>query len=117
MTLLAKDRLNLSIVTPKRCQLFLRHFDVLTARVQTIPLSQFFGQQLEFAFRAPGEFRVRTITFAPAAINVGVAHADIKWVVTDLDLGSFDGWVTHGFAPILQVIDAHADPWLNLRCP
>jgi len=79
MTLLAKDRLNLSIVTPKRCQLFLRDFDVLSAIVQAIPFPQFFSQQLEFALRAPGEFRVGTITLPPAAINVGVADADVKW--------------------------------------
>src|SRR5260370_33148076 len=117
MTLLAKDRLKLSIVTPKRCQLFLRDFDVLSAIVQAIPFPQFFSQQLEFALRAPGEFRVGTITLPPAAINVGVADADVKWIVTDLDLGSFYGWITHGLAPVIQVIHSDADARFNLYFP
>ena len=79
MMLLAQDCLNLCIVPPKCCQLFLRDFDVFSAMLQTIPLAQFFGQQMQFALRAAGEFCVRAITFAPAAIDVGVADADIKW--------------------------------------
>src|SRR6266700_2213519 len=116
MTLLAQDGFNVSVFAPKRCQLFLRHFNVLSTVVQTIPLSQFFGQQLEFAFRTPSEFRVGTITFAPFAVNVGKPDSDIKWVVTDLDLSFFNGWIAHGFTPVIQMIDPDADPRLNLCC-
>src|SRR6266849_597297 len=114
MTLLAQDRLDVSVFPPKGCQLFLRHFDVLAARVQTVPFAQFFGQQLQFAFRTPSEFRVGTITGAPAAINVGISYAHVERVVTHLDPGSFNGWITHGLTPILQVIDSHADTRLHL---
>src|SRR5258707_2180010 len=116
MTLLAKNRFNLSIVTSKRCQLFLRYFDVLSAVVQTVPFPQFFGQQLQFALRTSRKFRVGTITFAPFAVNVGEPDSDIKWVVSHLDLSFFDGWIAHGFTPVIQMIDPDADPRLNLCC-
>src|SRR5260370_11954766 len=99
MALLAEHRLNPCIVSPKRCELFLRHFDVLTACVQTVPLPQFFGEELEFALRASSEFRVRTVTGAPAAINVGKPHADGEPPVTHLTLGSFSVYISHPSPP------------------
>src|SRR6266487_3866761 len=117
MALLAKDSLNIRIFPPKGCQLFLRDFNIFPPILEPVPFAEFFSQQLQFALRTPGKFRVRTITFAPAAINVGVAHTDIKGVESYLDLGSFNGWVTHGLAPVVEVIHACADPRLDLCCP
>src|SRR6266699_6269875 len=114
MALLAKDCLNFGIFPTKGCQVFLRDFDVLSAIVQTVSFPQFFGQQLEFAFRAPGKFGVRTITVSPAAINVGVAHTHVKRAVTHFHLGSLDGWIAHGFTPVVQVMHPYTDSWLNL---
>ncbi len=78
MALLAKDSLNIRIFTPKRCQLFLRDFNIFPPILEPVPFAEFFSQQLEFAFRTPGKFRVRTIPGAPAAINVGIPHADVE---------------------------------------
>src|SRR5438128_10878042 len=117
MALLAKNALDIRILSPEDRQLLLCHLNLLFSILQTIPLTKLCGEELQFTFRTPGEFSGGTIAFPPTAINVGVTNTDIKWVESHLDLGSFDGWVTHGFAPVVQVIHAHTHPWLNFRRP
>src|SRR6266487_227537 len=117
MPLPAKDGLHIRIFPPKGCQLFLRDFNVFSPILEPVPFAKFFSQQLQLALRASGKFGVRTITFAPAAINVGEPDTDIEWVESYLDLGFFNRWVTHGFAPVVQVIHAYPNPRLDLRRP
>src|SRR5260370_509723 len=110
MALLAKNSLDVGILSPEGRQLLLCDLDALFSILEAVPLAQFCGQQLPFTLRTSGEFGVGTITFAPTTINVGVTNTDIKGVEFDFDLGSFDSRVTHGFAPVIQVVHAHADP-------
>src|SRR5712692_8128467 len=117
MALLTKDGLSIRIFTPKGCQLFLRDFNIFPPILEPVSFAEFFGQQLKFALRTPGKFRVRTITFAPAAINVGESLADIERVVSHPHLLAFDGRITHGLAPVVQVTHAHPDPRLDLCRP
>src|SRR6266571_6081599 len=117
MTLLTEDGLDVSVFASKCCQLFLRDLDMLSAIVETVPFAQFFGQLLQFTFRTPGEFRVGTITFAPAASNIRIPNTHIERVVTHLDLGSLNGRVAHGFTPVIEVIHPDADARLNFYRP
>src|SRR5450432_4202413 len=117
MALLAKDTLDIRILSPKYRQLPLTHLNLLFSILQTIQLTKLWSEELQFTLRTSVEFRVRTITFSPTAINVGKAHADVKWVESHLDLGFFNGWVAHGFAPVVQVIHAYTHTWFNLRSP
>src|SRR5260370_720637 len=77
----------------------------------------FFSQQLQFALRASGKFRVRAVAGAPAAINVGIPHTHIEGVVTHLELGSFNARITHGLAPVVQGVHPHSHSWFHLCCP
>lgn len=78
MALLTQDGLDVSVFPPEGCELFLRDFDVLSAIVETVAFAEFLCELLQFAFRTPSEFIVRTITFSPLPINVGISDAHIK---------------------------------------
>src|SRR5712692_3089656 len=114
MALLAKDGLHIRIFTPECCQLFLCDFNVFSPILESVPFAKLFSQQLELTFRTPGKFGVRTITGAPATINVSIPHTHVEWIVAHLDLGYLDSWIAHRFTPVVQVIHAHPDPRLNL---
>ncbi len=66
MALLPKDDLDVSVVAPEGCQLFLRDFDMLSAVVKTVPFAQFFRQLLQFAFRTSGELSTGYRKFVPS---------------------------------------------------
>src|SRR5437667_3427967 len=69
---------------------------------------------MQFSFRASGKLVVGAVTFAPLAAYVGITDAHIKGIVAHLHLCVFNGWVPHGFTPVIQIVHPYPSTWLNL---
>jgi len=78
MALLAQNGLDIGILSPEGRQLLLCDLNALFSILEAVPLAQFCGQELQFAFRAPGEFVVGGHALSPFAVNVGKPHTHIK---------------------------------------
>ena len=59
MALLAKNGLDIGVLSPEGRQLLLRDLDVLFSIVEAVPFAQFCGQELQFTFRTPSKFMCR----------------------------------------------------------
>src|SRR5262249_54442475 len=43
----------------------------------------------------------------------GKAHAHVKWIETHFDLGTLYCCISHGFTPVIQIVDLHSNTWPN----
>src|SRR5213079_3110329 len=114
MALLAQDGFNFCIVSPKRRQLFLRHLCLGSSIRDAVTLAQFFHEELQFTLRTVCQFVSRTVAFSPFTSNIDISHTHIKRIVFYFYLPVFNRWVTHGLAPVIQVVDSHPDARDNL---
>jgi hypothetical protein len=113
--LLAQDDLFCCVLAPEVSKLLLSDFDLLPTILETITLTQFGGQKLQFPFGAARELIIRGKALSPDTITVDKANRDNTRVESHLDLGIFDRGIAHGFAPVIQMIHPRPDAGNNFR--